>query len=474
MECAGSSSREIRAFAVMNRVATVGLSLVLLSGCLETQVPIGTRASSDRVVVVDIPPELGRKLDLLFVVDNSPDMAARQQALRSSFERLRGHLELVAGGLPDLHVGVISTDLGVGQSYKVADCTATGDHGALQSAPRLPGCAAPEGRFLRDVLIDGDLRERNYEGELTDTFECISQLGEAGCDFEQPLEAMRRALDGTVGDNDGFLRDNAVLAVIILTSEDDCSVASPELFNPFLDGTGDVRKYRCFRYGVLCSGDDVFEPGDFTDCQPNPSSLYVHDVAPYADFLRGLKHDPREVVVTGIMGDAALGEVSVWLDNEDHPQLAPTCSDERRSPVYPAVRLQAFLDEFDEGGKVSSLCNGDPMSALSATARQIRKALGTICMDGHLRDIDPHTPGRQVDCIVSQVAPDHSRTEMAPCDDPYDLATSTTTPCYAIKAGPAACGDFPTQLALEVYWGPGASAPAGTRVIGECLVDDPP
>ena len=69
----------------------------------------------------------------------------------------------------------------------------------------------------------------NYTGNLADTFTCIAALGEDGCGYEQQFTAITRALgaDGQAppAENQGFLRDDAYLAIVLITNEDDCSSA---------------------------------------------------------------------------------------------------------------------------------------------------------------------------------------------------------------------------------------------------------
>lgn len=461
----------------MRRIACTALAL--LGACAEPLVPLGDApGTAERALVVDVPPQLAERLDVLFVVDNSETMYDEQMGLEMAFERLRGHLQFVSGGMPDLHVGVVSTDLGVGEA-QVAGCTTEGDGARLQHASLYGDCLGPTDPFIRDELA-GDMRVRNYDGDLTETFGCISQLGEAGCRYEQPLESMRLALDRGHVYNSGFLRDDAILAVVFLTNEDDCSAWNPALYDPLLDGASEGSKYRCFRHGVQCLGDDVREEGHFEGCEPRADSGFMPHVDEYVDFLldptdRGLgKPDPmRQVVVTGMIGDTALGEVEIHLDGEGEPQLLPTCAASDTDQVYPAVRLQSFLDGFTAGSQISSLCNTEPTGALSSTGREIRKRLGTICLDGPIADVDATTAGRQVDCNVLIRWPDPRapKTALPACDQPWMPEDSSGSPCYTIKTGPETCGDFPTQLALDVWWGEGKSQPAGSHVEGWCLVD---
>ncbi|HWN70895.1 MAG TPA: hypothetical protein VNM90_24805, partial [Haliangium sp.] len=174
------------------------------------------------------------KLDILFVVDDSDSMIEEQERLAGDlsalFDRLQGPT-----GLPDLHVGVISTD--VGTPAAIPGCLAPGDDGALQSAfdPGDGSCndgtLSLDGKFVSDAPSDTTgTRETNYTGSLTDVLGCMVKLGTDGCGFEQPLEAVRLAFESP--DNAGFLRTDAVLAVVFLTDEDDCSAFDPAMFDP--------------------------------------------------------------------------------------------------------------------------------------------------------------------------------------------------------------------------------------------------
>ena len=147
------------------------------------------------------PPDASlspQAIDVLFVIDNSLSMAEEQQTLIENFPKMIEALTPADGIVPDLHIGVVSTDVGVGM-HGARHCDATGDEGRLQNRRRRVDCNAPSDPFIKDYA--GTRRERltNYEGaDLSATFACIAELGTDGCGFEQPLESMRRALDGTL------------------------------------------------------------------------------------------------------------------------------------------------------------------------------------------------------------------------------------------------------------------------------------
>ena len=424
----------------------------LLCGC-EIGVNLGADENLERMNVLDVPAERQDNLDLLFVVDNSSDMAQRQLELTTSFQHLIEAVTRVDGHLPDLHIGVISTDLGADQyALKANDCTSAGDGAVMLAEARLPGCDVIDGNYLLH-LKTGDEVLTNYSQPLPTAFDCIARLGDSGCDYEQPLEAMRRALDGSIAENLGFVRENSVLGVIFLTDEDDCSARVPALFdpdNPDLSSPSDP-EWRCFTSGVTCTGvDDVFPPGWQMGCEPRDDSPYVARVDEYIEFLRQLKPDPNHLVVSGIIGDPNLVNVEVEID--DTQSLAPACTD-GSGTVYPGVRMRHFFDGFGADSEYESFCQGErPMGILGGIADKLRRALGSTCLRGRLLDVDPVTAGTQVDCEVNHRWADGTIEAIEVCDDVFDPTSSSVFPCYTILPGNDACSHEPTRLALRVYY----------------------
>ena len=214
-------------------------------------------------------------VDLLFVVDNSGSMTEEQASLALELPRLIRVLSTGDirddGPTPDdlppvrnLHVGVVTTDMGVGD-FVVPTCTAApmfGDDGLLRTAgdTALAGCLATYPPFLEYVPgVSVGTPEEFGAG-----VRCVTSTGTRGCGFEQPLEAALKAITpststltfvgGTPGhgdvENAGFLRPDSVLAVVLLTDEEDCSIrsGSEDIFNPesavYL---GDIN-LRCYAY----------------------------------------------------------------------------------------------------------------------------------------------------------------------------------------------------------------------------------
>ena len=410
---------------------------------------------------------VNRDLDMLFVVDNSGSMAEEQANLVANFHHIVNLLENMEGGLPDLHVGVISTDVGAGP-FNISGCSATGDNGALQAAPTSVGCSPPSGAFISDISDGAGGRIKNYTGTLGEVFGCIAKLGTDGCGFEQHLESMRRALNGSNPVNAGFLRHGASLAVIIITDEDDCSTKDSNMFDTSQDSIDDplgpLSSFRCFEFGVVCDPDTPRTPGARTNCQPRDDSAYMYSIDPFVTFLKELKADPRQVVVAGIVGNPT--PVTVGTDFNDNPTLDPSCVS-ASGDADPAVRIDAFLSEFPEQYTITTICNEDLSDALTLIATRLVQTQDGRCLGGTLYDTDPVAAGTQFSCQVTEVVPGEGESALPECDNAGAPATSTNLPCHLFQAN-----DICAESGLEVLIYRGEATPApGTEVVVRCLVN---
>lgn len=392
-----------------------------------------------------------RKLDILFVIDDSESMAEEQAFLAArATEALFDTIATITGARPSLHIAVVSTNMGVGDNPIVA-CQGGGDGGVFQVPAITDTCPAIDGRFLTDAGDGTDGTVSNYEGELRDAFACMVSLGIEGCGFEQPLEAMRRALDGSNPENAGFLRDDALLAVVFLTDEDDCSAFDDGLFDLTVTGLdsplGQPDSFRCFDFGVTCDQPENREPGVKTGCRPAKDSSYLHDVDQYVEFLHTLKGDPGKVVVAGIFGDPEPVEVSLETHEilGQHYQLGASC-ESPAGKAQPAVRLAAFLDAFPARSHAASICDGDLSEPLAGAAWQMAGALErSPCLHGNIADTDASAPGLQADCRLEASRTDGSPVALASCG----VAAAGAT-CFDIVEDPSACAYTETGLAVDL------------------------
>ncbi len=264
-----------------------------------------------------VTPE--RAVDILFVIDNSPSMDPKQQALARNFPEMIKALEQLEGGLPDVRVGVVSSDVGAGGGEAGGNCSVVlGNMGKLWgNDPTVPppseatsfynefatvshlkagdkeGCGMNSGtRWIEDTQNDdGVTRTRNYEGSLADVFSCLAKgVGTRGCGYEHPLQSVRVALNPAKEinpQNMDFLRRKAYLAVVLIADEDDCSADPTSDTNGgmFWPRTlGDTSSLRCATRGHVCKDKDGnlkpipdYDPGvgysgsgfkaNFADCE---------------------------------------------------------------------------------------------------------------------------------------------------------------------------------------------------------------
>jgi hypothetical protein len=308
------------------------------------------------------------KVDILFMVDNSLSMAPIQQQLAAGFEAFGQVLDGLPGGTPDLHIGVVSSDMGAGVGIQA--CDGNGHGGVLQHTARgtCTDTTLHGGATYIAVRTDPSTGQqiKNYDAStLTEVFTCIANIGDTGCGFEQPLLSVVRALGGDgdqPAENAGFLRPDAFLAVILITNEDDCSArggAADGLFDMnqrTLNTTlGPINSFRCNEFGHLCrtAGGPLQAPSrqaaaSYQSCESNEESAYLSPVSELVSALRGLKGDPAKVFVAAIAGppdpyvvhlnDPPIADTGPW------PQIGHSCEvpvSDGAPPIYadPAVRV---------------------------------------------------------------------------------------------------------------------------------------
>jgi len=336
-----------------------------------------------------LPPST--QLDLLFLIDNSNSMTEEQESLSEQLPRL---IQVLASGDADgdgvqdfptvesLHVGVVTTDMGTG-GFPVPTCNEPnrGDDGELRSIGNsgLPVCPRSFPAPFLSYRPAGPLSPAEFAANVS----CISVVGTGGCGFEQPLEAVLKALTfsttgptgafdgdflwGTTGHadgaNGGFSRPTADLAIVMLTDEEDCSVLDPELFNVRSPVYREDLNLRCFAH---------------------PETL--HPVSRYVDGLLAGR-DPRRVhfqLIAGVPTDAVGGTYAEILahpamhqvvDPVMEGRLQPSCNVPGRGLAFAPTRLVEVARGLDrEGAAVSiqSICQADLTPAIDAFIAMIR------------------------------------------------------------------------------------------------------
>jgi hypothetical protein len=452
-------------------VSSLALSLAI-GGCLERDLG-------------ELDPKVGRVLDqgvstggvtdvdLLLVVDDSTSMREEQELLRREIPNLvRGLTEPPdedGDGEPDwpavesLRVAVVTSDMGTNgiELRGLGGC-------GLDSTLMDP--YGPDGRFRQDLSCDpsGSLIQSWQTGENVDAFVdrvgCVANAGIRGCGFEQPLLAGARALSRSA--ETGFPRDEALLAVLVLTDEEDCSVGDPEAF------------YADVPVGNAMALNQY--------CVDNPS-LLASAVSLAQDLSAG--RDQSGFVFAAITGVpvSVAGEspetilrdpgMEYVFDSTAPLGLRPACvatNDDgtERSNATPARRVVEVAAQIDDA-LVRSICEDDFRPAIAELTRRIGRELEGVCLD---RGLVPAEDG-SVDCVVQELLPEGMRCDALPGRS--DLGTDPETgrtECLVDQVPGGAGSGWSYELldgCSEIRFTPDAVPPLGTRVEFKCLVEVP-
>lgn len=230
-----------------------------------------------------------KQMDILFVIDNSGSMSEEQTNLTANFPKFIEILNTFRDGTLDYRVGVTTTSF------------------------RAEILGVPLGNAAEGALLKGDAMVRPWlersDANVIETFTDLASVGLGGSGNEQPLRASQAALTERVvdGSNAGFLRDDALLAIIILTDEDDASEGQSS--------------------GGIAPG-------------PAPS---------VTDFVAAF--------------DSVKGERARWATAVIAGDEAPTCNSQFGDAKY-ATRLLDFVQQTGKNAVFSSICDGDLSKAL--------------------------------------------------------------------------------------------------------------
>ncbi len=273
-------------------------------------------------------------LDLLLVLDSSPEMEVAKPALHDFLRRLEQWVKPfgMTYMTSQLSFTVMSGDLGAGKHTSIEGCTREGgdrgELGILSGVDVAEMCIGNGQRYLVDrpplgctrQSFEGELVNnpcaqencdmvslpgenlflavnrngletcRNFSGDMIDVLECLVDVPFEGCRFFQPLNALESMLKNELENFDehhdsggfnktggGFFRKEGVRVVMIVAGKDDCSAADPDqLYDPSVEmddlnsWLGPFGEFRCFEWGVDCGVSDPRAPGVRTGCTAGP------------------------------------------------------------------------------------------------------------------------------------------------------------------------------------------------------------
>ena len=395
------------------------LALALVPACAEDDPdPVASNCDDpDGCLATQQPLERIDAVDILLVVDNSS--SAHLDAFKRELPRLVN--ALVNGGEEDarfpaaasVHVAVATSDMGLPGIEGIHQCYGLGDDGIF--------IKPAEGELSCEVSHPGYLA---FDGgpapvATVENVSCLPMLEDRGCGFEQPLEAMLKALwpasnpavsfladadgNGMLGhgedENEGFLRDDSLLVVVVVTDEDDSSAISNRIFVPA----------------------SVLDPSNPSDAELAMQGLNVraalnqddlYNVGRYIAGLKALRPEhPDRVVFATIAGippdllpptgrelseieddeerDEAYAELladprmQIEIESNGTPDrlddtLASSCEGQPGNEfetrrAFAPVRLVQVARGFGRQGVLGSVCNDD----FGASAGMLLRAIGT-------------------------------------------------------------------------------------------------
>ncbi len=304
------------------------------------------------------------KVDVLFVIDNSGSMAGEQRQLARSFSELAAGLELAFG-----------------DQYRIAVVTS-----GMLSEPNCPLCSQQPSSCINDSGESGVLQDLLGKNEGSDdrpqyvfesdpscqivtssnpecAYDPIEKkgtllVGANGCGYERGLASMRAALSHQ--NSASFLREEAVLAVFVISDEEDCGEV------------GDVSEGLAGIAGNVCYfASKGVGPEDTTN-DPLGLPYRLTPVEDYYNFLLDLKDNRVGMVkfaaIVGVKDVTSLSSTTIEYSFDAARQryeIDDACSTPGCSGDYchsePGTRYIKLAQMFGIGnnGLVDTICQSD-------------------------------------------------------------------------------------------------------------------
>jgi hypothetical protein len=403
--------------------------------------------------------EFNNQVDILVVMDNSGSMGEKQAAFSRSVQVLVDALEDPAVAA-DYRIAVTTTDNGnpwcpmtgpEAGSFVYSSCVdrlpdfinQSGENDVSQIAC-IDHCALDSGALgingTGSPWLEGGAGGSNLPAGISvgDALRCLLPQGINGCGFESPLESLNKSLIRTDTQSDtafGFLRDEATLAVLVVTDEADCSYnnswqsiflteGNQVFWHP--DSVNYPTSAVCWNAGTQCVEDGS---GGY-DCVPasydvngvqipegDPATTDDAVLLPmerYISRLQGLEDEkavlqPGREIVVGLLAGVAGAGAPIYADSPDADfmrnfGIGPGCSGALpgstpclndadcvgigvqvcgpsgacvvETSAVPPVRLYALAEAFG-GSNAYSICENDYDAAMDDFAGRIIEQLGT-------------------------------------------------------------------------------------------------
>ena len=310
------------------------------------------------------------EVDILFVVDNSRSMVGEQTAIGESFSNFSDVLDEKFGP-GKYRIAVITTGM---TRNTVTDETSNACLPCPVDNPELYSCineTGENGRFQDRIgkntgTPDAPVYvfETNQECRVisSDNKSCFYDknqrkgtifVGVRGCGYERGLAPIKSALSKPLIDsyNADFLRDNATLAVVVISDEEDCGEV------------GDISEETGYSARVCYyAAKGVDHLGALND--PGGKPYQLTPISEYYDFLVGLKKGRKELVkFAAIIGVEDIDNPSTTEIEYQDEKIRSSCATPNCSGIYcsaqPGTRYIQLAQLFGDNGLVTTICQDD-------------------------------------------------------------------------------------------------------------------
>lgn len=166
-----------------------------------------------------------KKIDLLFVIDNSGSMLTEQTNLIAAFPAFADTIQDVLPEASDLHVAVTTTDdLGLAPGSFGQDAQPFAEDPCVNTLGGLIDRETPadgNSGYGEPCGFSSGARYMVNGPDLAAEFACAAAVGVHGNGLERHADAILGALDPGSSCAQGFVRDDALLVIVVITDEDD-------------------------------------------------------------------------------------------------------------------------------------------------------------------------------------------------------------------------------------------------------------
>jgi len=313
-------------------------------------------------------------VDVIFVVDNSGSMAGEQLQLAQSFQAFAQVLESKFGDT--FHVAVITVGM---ESQACPPCDTTITKSCINETQENGHFQDRKGHITwnTDSPVFDFVEDSTCRVVTNTNADCfydaaqergIALVGVNGCGYERGLAPLRYALDSLKENyNAGFLRDDATLAVIVISDEDDCGEVG-DVFELTSDG-GNICYFAAKGVGPEPGNPDytpmTYHPGD-----PEQRPYELTPVKEYYNFLvnevkGGRKEMVKFAAIVGVTDPADPSTTTIEYEwgNHNRWEIVEACTTPGCAGDYcfamPGTRYIQLARMFGENGYVASICQSD-------------------------------------------------------------------------------------------------------------------